>query len=308
MVARALAGSDTSGTVCRARPPEPGAGRQWVVHRGRRGSIRRHPQAGRVAVDRRGWGGQARCMTVLGITGASGGLGVSTLVCALGAATARAGLSGCVVDGEVFTGGLQVTAGVEHEPGYRWRDLGEVDGAVDGGRILARLPAAGGCAVLSAGRHTAAPEGLVEAVLPADAFRSVVSALDAVCDLVVVDWGRGDPVPGVAAADVVLAGLSPRGLADVVAFVARAGGTAYDGVITRSRRADASLAEALGARIRLPLLGQLADDRSVARCVVQGELPGQRARGPLSRLATTLVNAVTTSAPRVAAAAGVRTG
>ncbi len=231
-------------------------------------------------------------MTILGIAGASGGLGVSTLVCAVGAAGARGGLRVCVVDGETFTGGLQVTAGVEHEPGYRWRDLTEVDGAVDGERVLARLPAVAGCAVLSAGRHTAAPEGSVEEAVPPGAFASVLAGLGRVCDLVVVDWARRVPERGLADADVLLAGLTPRGLADVVALSGRLEPGVFGGVLTRAPRPDGRLAAALAARVRLPLLGQVRDDRSVAWATGRGELPGQRARGPLPRLATALAAAL----------------
>ncbi|MEI2774517.1 MAG: hypothetical protein V9G19_00805 [Tetrasphaera sp.] len=231
-------------------------------------------------------------MTILGITAASGGLGASTLTCALGLAAVRAEWAAAVVDGEVFTGGLQVTAGVEHEPGHRWREFVEVDGPVDGQRLLSHLPRAQEVAVLSAGRHTAAPEGLVEEAVSPPAFASVVRALASACDFVVVDWGRSAGQPGLADATVLLSGLSPRGLADALSILSREGRERFAGIITRAPKQDARLSAALAEHVGLPLLGQLRDDRSVGAAAAQGVLPGQRRRGPLARLADSLVAAI----------------
>ncbi|MBK6885696.1 MAG: hypothetical protein IPH03_04060 [Tetrasphaera sp.] len=270
-------------------------------------------------------------MTILGIAGASGGLGVSTLTCAIGAAAARLGLVVALVDGQIRGGGLQVTAGVEHEAGHRWRDLLEVDGPVDGQRLLDRLPATGGCAVLSAGRHTEAPVGCLEEEVSDEAFGSVLAGLGSAADLVVVDWGRadwgrawwgragwdrdggnhsggrGDGGGGyggggygggrealVGDALVVLAGLTPRGLADIEALVGRFGTGPFDGLVTRAPREDNTLATSLAEHVRLPLLGHVRDDRSVSRSCERGDLPGDRPRGPLARLAGALVLAVAT--------------
>ncbi len=235
-------------------------------------------------------------MAIFGITSASGGLGVSTLTCALGAAVVRQGGTAVVVDGTVMHGGLHVTAGVEHEPGYRWRDLVEVDGPVDGERLLGHLPVAAGVAVLSAGRATGAPDGVLDEDVPPAAFTGVVRSLGRVCDLVVIDWGRSWPLAGVGEAWLIVAGLSPSGLADVAAAVRHREVAGCAGVVTRGRRPDSGLAAALAGHVGLPLLGELADDRTVARAVERGDLPGERSRGPLARvadaLATALVEAV----------------
>ena len=223
-------------------------------------------------------------MAIFGITSASGGLGVSTLTCALGAAVVRQGGTAVVVDGTVMHGGLHVTAGVEHEPGYRWRDLVEVDGPVDGERLLGHLPVAAGVAVLSAGRAAGAPDGVLDEDVPPAAFTGVVRSLGRVCDLVVIDWGRSWPVAGVGEAWLIVAAVRHREVAGCA------------GVVTRGRRPDSGLASALAGHVGLPLLGELADDRTVARAVERGDLPGERSRGPLARvadaLATALVEAV----------------
>ena len=63
------------------------------------------------------------------VTGASGGLGSSTLAAALaGAWSKRAPL---LVDLDLTGGGIDVTCGIDHVEGLRWPDLNAVRGVVD---------------------------------------------------------------------------------------------------------------------------------------------------------------------------------
>ena len=66
------------------------------------------------------------------VTGASGGLGVSTVAVAIAVRAARRGLSAVVVDTDPEGGGLDLVAGLEDEPGVRWEDLDGLSGDVDG--------------------------------------------------------------------------------------------------------------------------------------------------------------------------------
>src|SRR5690348_11711960 len=88
---------------------------------------------------------------VIGVMGASGGLGASTLAVALAVrAGPRTGVSVCV-DGRTSGGGLDVTACLEHAPGVRWGDLADLRGEVDGAALLRALPGEGPLRVLAAG-------------------------------------------------------------------------------------------------------------------------------------------------------------
>src|SRR6478672_5496568 len=88
---------------------------------------------------------------VVGVIGASGGVGSSTLAVALALrATPAVGAVTCV-DLVLQAGGLDVTACVEHLPGLRWPDLAGARGRLDGADLMEALPAEGPVRVLAAG-------------------------------------------------------------------------------------------------------------------------------------------------------------
>lgn len=234
-------------------------------------------------------------MTILGVAGASGGVGVSTLAVALGVVAADRGLAACVVDGDFGGGGLQVTAGVEHLPGHRWPHLSEVEGRIDGDRLIARLPSGDGCPVLSAGRMSHLLDALVPERIPEPAVRDVLAGLDATCDLVVVDRGRSAVVG--ASVGLLLVALSARGLADAEAWLGTHGSDDLAGIITRAPKVDDRLAVATGERLALPLLGVLEDDRRVRAAERRGAAPGSVRRGSLRKLAERLVTVVAAAEP-----------
>ncbi|MGZ4743893.1 MAG: P-loop NTPase [Oryzihumus sp.] len=60
---------------------------------------------------------------VIGVVGGSGGVGATVLAAALATRAAATGRTVACVDGDVLGGGLDVTFGLEQEPGLRWPDL-----------------------------------------------------------------------------------------------------------------------------------------------------------------------------------------
>jgi MinD-like ATPase involved in chromosome partitioning or flagellar assembly len=88
---------------------------------------------------------------VIAFVPASGGTGSTTLAAAVGVRAAAAGRSAVVVDLDRLAGRLDVVLGIEQEDGWRWPDLADVAGVVDGWRLLRQLPSARGAAVLSFG-------------------------------------------------------------------------------------------------------------------------------------------------------------
>jgi septum formation inhibitor-activating ATPase MinD len=64
---------------------------------------------------------------------------------------AAAGRSSVVVDLDRLAGRLDVVLGIEQEEGWRWPDLAEVSGVVDGWQLLRQLPSVGGALALSFG-------------------------------------------------------------------------------------------------------------------------------------------------------------
>lgn len=215
---------------------------------------------------------------VVAVVGVSGGLGASTLACAvtrrLGAAAGRAVL----VDLDLTGGGIDVTAGVEHLPGPRWGDLADLAGAIDVPALVAALPSSGPCAVLSAGRD---PWGVaLEEVPPPAVVATVLAQLRDRVDHggpVVLDV----PAPmataevlAVADRVVLLSGMSSRGLADLDAFVLRREPDTPL-LVTRGEPPVAEVLEAITDATGADPVAHLVDDPRTAASAERGEWPGR---------------------------------
>ncbi len=235
---------------------------------------------------------------ILGVLGATGGVGASSLAAA---AAVRAGVLGrrtVLVDGQPWGGGLDVLVGLDVTEGLRWRDLSRARGSLDGDSLRRALPADGELAVLSWGR------GLPPEQLPAPA--PVLTALAAAADLVVVDLPRpGTPgaaawwhccdallvvatsaLSGLAPALLTLASLSRESLT-CRTVVVRAGQLGNGG---RSGLALPLVAETLGVRV----VSELPDDAAIAASLMRGQPVGSRP-GPLVDAADRVLAEVLTS-------------
>ena len=122
---------------------------------------------------------------IIGVVGGSGGVGASVLTAAIAVRAAQAGLRPVCLDGDRLGGGLDVTLGIEQEPGVRWPDLAGARGRIDGSELLHRLPSVDGVDVLSFDCARDVP-------LAAEIFRDVLLALRVAADVVVVDLPRPD--------------------------------------------------------------------------------------------------------------------
>lgn len=205
--------------------------------------------------------------TVLGVSGARGGTGASTLAAACARALARRE-GGCVlVDLDDDGGGIDVLCGIEDQPGLRWADLRDATGDVPAAELRALLPLWGDVHVLS---HDRARPG---EVAPA-ALHDVLAALGADVPLV-LDLPRHvrsrPPVPvdlhvlvvprdlqGVAAAQRSLHDLHPAAPVRLVTSGAAPGGLT-EGVV----------ADAVGVDV----LARLHPDRALPRAVERGVGP-----------------------------------
>lgn len=222
------------------------------------------------------------------VTGASGGVGASTLAAALAGALAEESRSRVVVDLDLIGGGLDVTCGVEHLDGLRWPDLAQVRGEVDPGRLLAALPAKDGCAVLAAGPSrqepsAAAPGGSAVG----DVLASLVSGpLPVVVDL--PRWQVGQwPLP--ASPWLLLTGTRTRELADLDSLVSAIERAADADVMSRCLLVTAGpapeegLVAAVEEHLGLVHLGHVARSAAVAAAAERGEWPAHRVLRPVAR-------------------------
>jgi septum formation inhibitor-activating ATPase MinD len=86
---------------------------------------------------------------VIAFVPASGGVGSSTLAAAVTVRAAAAGRSVVAVDLDRLAGRLDVVFGLEQEAGWRWAELADVAGVVDGRGLAGELPVACGVPLLS---------------------------------------------------------------------------------------------------------------------------------------------------------------
>jgi secretion/DNA translocation related CpaE-like protein len=229
---------------------------------------------------------------VIGVLGASGGLGASVLTCALAVRAAEAGLSALTVDGDRLGGGLDVTMGLEQESGLRWPDLARVRGEVDGHQLLARLPRADSVPVLSFDRAR-------DVELSPEPVRGVLSGLRAACQVVSIDL----PSPGTplfecwleACTDVVLlAGSDPRGLAGACAVAPHVGHARHPRLCVRTDGSSDDLATVVASGVDLPLAAVLRHERGLDADLWHGLAPGVDRRGPVAGAADELLAQVVT--------------
>jgi hypothetical protein len=228
--------------------------------------------------------------SVVGVLGASGGLGASTLAVAMAVRAARQGWRAVVVDGQLARGGVDVTACVEHLPGLRWTDLSAAEGPMDGPRLIGALPSDGGPAVLSAG-----PPGA--ALPPVSVVGSTVAALASCTDVVVVDLPSsvGDLASWLPLCIglVVVFGLTPRGLADAEAACQTAvTAVTRPWLVARAERRQQSLAERAARHLGLPLAGLMPSRSDIRVAADRGVPPGTGGRGGFGDLAVSVLRDV----------------
>ena len=226
---------------------------------------------------------------VLGVLGSSGGLGASTLTAALGLAAARDGGPVVCVDGHLGSGGLDVTACVEHQAGLRWGDLAGAKGEIDGLALISSLPRCGGARVLGAGPlgSTAPPAPVVRAVLRALRPQAALTLLD------LPSGADGDVFREGCDALVLLTGVTARHLADAQAVTTLAMRSCPDvWLVVRGGPRGAALPESIAAHLDLPLLARWPDDAGVALDAERGRPPGESPRSRLAGLCATVLSGV----------------
>jgi len=203
---------------------------------------------------------------VLGVSGARGGAGASTLAAACARALARRE-GGCVlVDLDDDGGGIDVLCGVEDQPGLRWADLRDATGVVPAAELRTLLPRWGDVDVLGHDRDRPGE------VAPA-ALHDVLAALGETVPLV-LDLPRHvrsrPPVPVDLHVIVVprdLQGVSAarRGLHDLRAAPVR---------LVTSGRAPGGLTEGVVAdAVGADVVARLHVDRDLPRAVERGVGP-----------------------------------
>lgn len=220
---------------------------------------------------------------VVGVLGAHGGIGTTTLACVLARAAVAAGTSTCLV-GLDPAGGPDGLLGLGPTPGTRWADLDRHDGVHVPARLMSSLPRWRGVAVLG-GDERGGPE-------PAVAL-AVLDALAQASDLVVLDLPRHAlqaPALVRRCRDVVLLTGCDERATETVATVRtlRAHGLEPHLVVRRRGAGTPEvgrLAEACGSDVAVVL----REERSLRAALSRGLTPGDQGRGPLVAAARALL-------------------
>ncbi|MCC2335519.1 pilus assembly protein FlpE [Cellulomonas wangsupingiae] len=223
---------------------------------------------------------RGRRALVVGVVGAAGGVGASTLAALLARHLSRT-TSTVLVDLDRGAGGLDVVVGVEEVDGARWPDLRGAGGDVRGADVVALLPRWGSCAVLSADRTRPAP---VDAGVRVDVLHALACEVGAL----VLDLDRGTVVDGdapLAACDAVAVVARPdlRSVAGALALRPRLdeAATACGLVVQGGPRASLAAADVADAS-GLDVWHVARRDRALA---TRAERTGPGGRGPAARSA-----------------------
>lgn len=237
----------------------------------------------------------------VGVLGARGGVGASTLAAAIAREAVRVGVCTALVELPRSTGGLDVLLGIEHEPGPRWADLRSERGGFGADALALALPQWHAVRVLSSDARGGPRPGDPG---PTDAVRALAGSHD----LLVLDMPReGSWLPGEVEAGTAQSGNHPMvrpGAALVLlatcdlrsaaacAVLARELGSLDVRLVVRRRRSDTlhplEVAEACG----LPVTVAMASERGAPAAEERGETPGDRRRGAIARTAKVLVQAL----------------
>ncbi|MBV9369052.1 MAG: hypothetical protein JO074_04420 [Frankiales bacterium] len=220
---------------------------------------------------------------VVGVAGACGGAGASTLAAALALRRAPASKV-TLIDADPAGGGIDVLLGVEKSPGARWPDLLASRGVVAAEALTGALVQAEGVAVLSWSAGGASE-------LSTDAMDAVLSAAARGSDLVVADLPRAiDAAAEHAAARsdriVLVVPASVRAVASAASAAARWSGLGAEVGLAVRHPGPADLTPpAVADAVGLPLLGVVPTDARLAHLGDRGQFVRGLRRSPVARAA-----------------------
>lgn len=219
---------------------------------------------------------------VVGLVGASGGLGVSALSAVLARLVVRDGQTAALADLDPAGGGLDVLLGIEHDAGPRWADVRTEEGGFPPGRLTSALPVWHRVRVLSGDVR-----GGVDAADPV--ARAAVVALARASDVVVLDLPRLVLAPDgglgwleLCTEVLLLAGCDVRAAAAATAAatsLTRSGVRA--GLVVRGPAPGSLTPLDVAEACEVPLVATMRPERAFAAGIERGLSPGDQPRGPL---------------------------
>lgn len=217
--------------------------------------------------------------TVL-FTAPSGGTGLTTLASMFALRTSAAGAKTALVDLNVHSGGMDVTLGIEGEPGLRMSGISAPLGRLSGAALDAELPHWEGISVLAADPWNNAIPKVWE-------IRAAIEALAQTHDVVVLDSGQTIEFEEYGLSDqmraVMLVEMSVLGMARAKSHVTRVtrqvehADMQVVGIHPRMACSQSVRMHEADARayLQLPVIGSIMPRRALGLSIVQGlGIPG----------------------------------
>ncbi|NLG56551.1 MAG: hypothetical protein GX542_13050 [Rhodococcus sp.] len=233
---------------------------------------------------------------VISVVGGCGGAGASTFAAALASVASSGSDAAFLIDADALGPGLDVTLGLEREPGMRWSGLHVESGRVSGEALSDALPRTpDGVRVLSCDHLHGRSNGPTVASL-----RAVLAATRSVTDLTVCDMPR--PSTYTASTDIGEALLSESDLVVLVVPATVPGCVAAEkmaarlvhtnpnvGLVVRGPAPGGLRAADVARAIDRPILAAMRADRSVAAMLDRDGFR-LRARSPLAGAARAVLS------------------
>lgn len=236
-----------------------------------------------------GAGGPGREATLIGVIGATGGAGASTLAATLAVTASVPGQHVVLVDADRWGGGIDLILGAEDVAGPRWGELSEARGRIGPSTLPDMLPVSDGVHVLSMPRD-ATP------AVPESAVQAVCAGIRRGFDLAVVDLPRHvDPMTstflGRLDVAVLLVPARVRAVAAARVLLGRLDEVVGDVRVVLRGPAPGGLDEADVRRaLGRPVLATLDSDDGRPLDEERGEPPGRKDRSSGSRVARALLD------------------
>ena len=131
---------------------------------------------------------------------ASGGSGASLLACGLTYHSRQLFQNVALVDLDQSSASLDITFGLENNPGMRWHDFSELSGSINGSDVFKSLPSRDGVGLLTHGQLSVAESPI--------ARNLILDKLKEACELVVIDLPKVSdkdfPLDVISECDLVL--------------------------------------------------------------------------------------------------------
>ncbi len=226
---------------------------------------------------------------VLGVIGARGGSGATSMAVALACTAAESGRSVLLVDADPVGGGIELAMGCEGMAGTRWSDLAERSGRLPAATLVGSLPQRHGVHVLSFDRIGGPP-------VTQRAAASVFETARRAFDVVVVDLPRSASNVARVAQSVaeVLVLVTPRDVravagASCVVSQLTAGHSPL--LVTRGPAPGGLAVADVTSILDLTWVADIPFDKNLAAQLERGVAPGSSPRSPMARAAQAVLEA-----------------